>query len=751
MTTTVARLPDLSGIKPALLWKPEQKECVCAFVSRKTKQTDAPSATEMESVVFEARQILGRCLPPDAVEGARTGLVVGYVQSGKTLSFTAVAALARDNGFGLVVLLAGVQTNLKSQSEERLVVDLGLDAVQHDWRHFENPRLAAGDNTEIQRTLWRWKTSKAERRRKTVLITVLKHHGRIDQLAEVAAKLDLNGITALVIDDESDQASPNTEAKKNAKTGASNKSSTYDAILKLKSVLPHHTYLQYTATPQANLLLAIADILSPQFAELVSPGAQYVGGDVFFSPTSPLVVPIPLLEVPSKDNALSTPPETLQSALRLFLIGAAAHYFDQQGGNRSMMVHPSQLTGPHGDYKEWVEGLRHHWLMLLEQPDSEPAKQALVSSFELDYRSLLATFPSLPPFAGLMAEMPEVLSDVRVVKVNSNADAEKQVLWNKRPYWILVGGQKLDRGFTVKGLTVTYMSRPPSANADTLQQRARFFGYKQAYAGLCRVFLTATTIAAFRNYAESEDFIRKALEDYRGEPLSKWKRDFILDRSLSPTRPSVVGRKIVKVPGEDDWVAAGAMYKDETAVESNRILFRSAAEHWRKTYGEENAGDLPEFKDIRKERKNILISGVPLRELLEFLIDVSIRDVQDSVYLSAVELALSRHLKEHPDAKADVFVVSEFEWDIGAGRTITSKGRINDLFIGRQPKNEPDTSKLNYVGDRALYNPDRATVHLRMLKLKAATVPAGGIAEEVPWLAVRLPADIAADCVIEEL
>ena len=42
----------------------------------------------------ETFAILSRCLPPTDEAGRRTGLVVGQVQSGKTLSFTAVAWLS---------------------------------------------------------------------------------------------------------------------------------------------------------------------------------------------------------------------------------------------------------------------------------------------------------------------------------------------------------------------------------------------------------------------------------------------------------------------------------------------------------------------------------------------------------------------------------------------------------------------------------------------------------------------------------
>lgn len=72
-----------------------------------------------------------------------------------------------------------------------------------------------------------------------------------------------------MIDDESDQASLNTQAAR-IRSGAvapSTTSTTYEKILELRDVLPHHSYLQYTATPQANLLLAQADLLNASFSQ----------------------------------------------------------------------------------------------------------------------------------------------------------------------------------------------------------------------------------------------------------------------------------------------------------------------------------------------------------------------------------------------------------------------------------------------------------------------------------------------------
>ncbi|MGH7485826.1 MAG: Z1 domain-containing protein, partial [bacterium] len=121
MSTTIE---ILKSIRPELRWVPEQGEFTTEFVARKCEEWGL-QPSELEPVVLEAQTILGRCAPPTEMDGNSTGLVVGYVQSGKTLSFTTVMSLARDNGFQLVILIAGTAINLKNQSERRLFDDLG--------------------------------------------------------------------------------------------------------------------------------------------------------------------------------------------------------------------------------------------------------------------------------------------------------------------------------------------------------------------------------------------------------------------------------------------------------------------------------------------------------------------------------------------------------------------------------------------------------------------------------------------------
>ncbi|WP_430407504.1 Z1 domain-containing protein [Hydrogenophaga sp.] len=519
MATTIQ---ILKTVKPPLLWEPKPKDFTNAFLESKAAEPNGPNINELtsgpKSVLHESLCILGRCLPPTEPAGRETGLVVGYVQSGKTMSFETVIALARDNGYGLVIVLAGTKNTLRSQSEDRLKKDLGLVNGSDHWHHFSNPTKKLRSKIEGRIDDWSKKHS-----RKSLLVTVLKHGGNLDKLTEVLGSVNLTEVPTLIVDDESDQASLNTNASRirTNRVPATAMSTTYERILGLRDVLPHHSYLQYTATPQANLLLAQTDLLNPSFSELVTPGDAYTGGYAFFKGAAGLTVDIPPGDVPTAQTPLKSPPKSLLSALRCFLLVAAQHALTRdrkslkpKDRNRSMMVHPAAATASHKVYKGWVErAYRSLKKMIGDEHTTKPA--AVAAIFQSEYASLSKTHPGIKPLGDLIEAMVEdVFTDLDHAEVNSTPEAN-EVDWTATRYWILIGGANLDRGYTVEGLCITYMPRAlgGSPAADTLQQRARFFGYKKSYLGLCRVFLQAGVRQAFTEYIEHEDFIREAVRE----------------------------------------------------------------------------------------------------------------------------------------------------------------------------------------------------------------------------------------------
>lgn len=274
---------------------------------------------ELNTTRDETVDILSYCIDPkQSVPQSITNLVVGYVQSGKTMSFTLLSALAHDNGFRVIIYFAGTKNNLLEQTTKRLRKDLinGNENAAYYKLH-ENPTL-----DDVQRISNEFRITT----KPTILITVLKKDIHIDHLTEIFQNVSIRNVLknqgVMIIDDEADQASLNGYAFKNSKStdwGEDEFTATYKSILALKAVLPNHSYIQYTATPQGPLLISILDLLSPKHHKVLTPGKKYTGGKTFFKDEPGLILTIQDNEVyHSKRNNLPCCPQSLKEMAHAF-------------------------------------------------------------------------------------------------------------------------------------------------------------------------------------------------------------------------------------------------------------------------------------------------------------------------------------------------------------------------------------------------------------------------------------------------
>ena len=132
----------------------------------------------------------------------QTGLALGYVQSGKTTSITALIAAAADQGYQIIVALLGGTNLLLDQNKERLESALGTQSRKdYRWVTEVNPSGLATAKRISDRIAGG----------RAVLVPVLNHAGRISALAAVLDNVtDIEQTPVLIIDDEADQASLNT-------------------------------------------------------------------------------------------------------------------------------------------------------------------------------------------------------------------------------------------------------------------------------------------------------------------------------------------------------------------------------------------------------------------------------------------------------------------------------------------------------------------------------------------------------------
>ena len=526
-------------------YTPERKAQHDFYWSAYKRQLRDVNGWPEESVIDLDRttnQVVERLSDPERSHIYQTkGLVVGYVQSGKTANFTAVIAKAVDAGYRLVIVLAGTLNVLREQTQRRIDMELiGKEIIElhpdergrHDysddaeWENF----LSHGDRPNSQGAFdWQRLTGSKEdyqslRRgidalefHKVVngrryndpvnlhpsrarLMVVKKNPVVLRRLARDLAALRgrLDEVPALIIDDESDQASVNT-VKPGSDKG---RTGTNKAIVGLLKALPRAQYIGYTATPFANVFINpedAEDIFPKDYILSLDRPAGYMGvadfhdlegtkPDGFASKERAFVRGV-LGEDEEDENLLKAIDSfVLSGAIKLFRNTTRA---ELRFKHHTMLVHRSHQMQDHENDAELVrntfESAAYHGrgltrLRKLFEEDFLPVHKAQEPNLPMP-----ASFKELEPF---VARCIAAIGSNPVSIVNGDvANTEQTPNFDKESVWrILVGGTKLSRGYTVEGLTVSYYRRR-AKNADTLMQMGRWFGFRRGYRDLVRLFI----------------------------------------------------------------------------------------------------------------------------------------------------------------------------------------------------------------------------------------------------------------------
>jgi hypothetical protein len=526
--------------------------------------------SEKDQLVSESKSILSKCISPNVDEGTATGIAIGYVQSGKTMSFTCLTTLAMDNGYRIVIYFAGIKNNLLEQTTKRLKKDLLTESKNSRfYKVFQNPKKQNGVENNFRNAL-------KLNTKPTLLITVLKKAQHINELISIfqtyTGQEIINNNALLIIDDEADQASLNTYARSNSKSEDwedDEFSSTYASIVKLRSILKNHSYIQYTATPQAPLLISLMDLLSPNFHQILTPGDNYTGGKTFFNAENNLIARIPDEEVYHKTrNPLNDEcPNSLIRSLQYFLLGVAiAVNIEEKVKFLSMMVHAAQENQGSKKFLNWINHLIDRWgTDLQNENNTDPTKLELIDEFKTVYDELKTNLEIIHPFNVVMNEVVQVIFDLNIKLV---IQGEEEINWSNSTAHILVGADMLNRGFTVEGLSVTYMPRYSvgKSNADTIQQRCRFFGYKNDYLSVCKVYLPNDSIVEYEEYIQHEEILRDYLSKNANNTIENLERIFIISDRLNPTRRNVLSENIIKFKLQG-WRQFNALQKIEDNIQ----------------------------------------------------------------------------------------------------------------------------------------------------------------------------------------
>lgn len=469
------------------------------------------------------------------------GLVVGYVQSGKTANFTGVVARAADAGYRLIVVLAGTLNILRAQTQRRMdreLIGLPFITVDEDPAYatdlenfidhgalpsgrgvFDWSRLT-GSKQDFQRLRYGIESLRFRQHDKTkpfnhpvnlhrenVRLLIVKKHPSVlkkfaADLAQVQKKQPLADIPTLIIDDESDQASVNTH--KPTAEEIQKRTSTNSAIVSLLKQLPRAQYVGYTATPFANVFVDPnneEDLFPKDFIISLPRPTNYMGVADFHDldrPDREVAGPNELDYVrgvvgdDADDGNLRKAIDSyiLAGALKLYRV-AQKPELEKAFRHHTMLVHVSHLTDSHTDTTALVKSLLESggylngkaWARLkkLWDTDFAPVCEKRAEGFPVP-----PDFDALRPFFGSCWQK---LTDTRKPVLTINGDSKDNPDFESTSVWkIVVGGAKLSRGYTIEGLTVSYYRRRAGA-ADSLMQMGRWFGFRDGYRDLVRLYI----------------------------------------------------------------------------------------------------------------------------------------------------------------------------------------------------------------------------------------------------------------------
>jgi len=496
----------------------------------------------------------------------RRGMVVGHVQSGKTGNYTGLICKAADAGYKIIIVLAGLHNNLRSQTQIRLeegflgynttdsdMMPIGVGRINRDARLQVNSVTTRNDNGDFKTTMgqalavlpdgqpWLFVVKKN--------VTVLKQlNNWVSRFASEDTKT-VTHLPLLVIDDECDHGSVDTNEQDFDENSVPDKEHDPTKINGLIRQLLHSfsqkAYVGYTATPFANIFIHKSgdvpeygpDLFPSAFVTSLGAPSNYIGpGKIFHSDEANSYQALirrldkndPSCWLPSTHKNGDRPngelPPSIKEAVWSFLYACAVRKIRRQGKEHSsMLIHVSRWTFTQNEVvtqvSKYVNELKYRFKTGI---DLEPIESLLKSDFETRFKPDMQAISRIGSednvddsveWQELRHELTSVLSDIEVREINGSAkdalDYDNHKATGLKV--IAIGGDKLSRGLTLEGLCTSYFVRTTKMY-DTLMQMGRWFGYRDGYLDVCRLYLDPELLKWYSHITKASEELRQDLD-----------------------------------------------------------------------------------------------------------------------------------------------------------------------------------------------------------------------------------------------
>jgi hypothetical protein len=551
----------------------------------------------LDKVTDEILDLMGD--PSGRTGWPRRGLVMGDVQSGKTSNYTGLICKAADAGYKLVILLTGTLESLRRQTQERLDAGfVGLDSsgvVNNRKRHRKeigvgliNGARSAGVFTSTVGDFRAATVNQLGFRlndyREPVLLVVKKNKRILENLAEWLVNYNASAggnidIPLLLIDDEADNASINTNLKKATAINA--------GIRGLLKVFPRSSYVGFTATPFANVFInpettnnVEGDDLFPRdFIYTLDAPTNYVGASRIFGENADLKC----LEIiddaeeyfprgQKSDSVVEGVPSSLKDAIACFFL--ANTIMDIRIGmpkHRSMLVNVSHFTLIQNQVRDILDhevrlmqgDIRNYASLSFDDAMRNRSMKSLHNAFQRNFSHFLEV-----TWDQVQAQLVASTMPIQTTAVNQKSGPASLDYTAYKEHGlrvIAVGGNSLARGLTLEGLCISYFYRNTQMY-DALLQMGRWFGYRVGYEDLCKIWMTEETTDWYAHISDATDELRsevRRMQNSRLKPI-----DFGLRVRSHPESLLITARN--KMRDSDEIVQIISI--TEESLESPRLL-----------------------------------------------------------------------------------------------------------------------------------------------------------------------------------
>jgi len=522
-----------------------------------------------ESIAPTCEKILSRCANPKCSSKfeQKRGLVVGDVQSGKTANYLALANMAYDYGYKIIVLLAGTTDSLRIQTQKR--VDSGVigansnsigDEIEYcgvgvfNEEHYVVP--FTNQDNDFAKFIQKNLNAEISDFKKPVILVVKKNKSILESVIKQlkSALKDYDSSSILIIDDEADNASISTAPIGKAPTTINK------CIREIFNKFPIASYVGFTATPFANIFINpidededFLDLFPADFVIQLRAPENYFGGYKVFPHEGTEEYPRPLRlicekeknflpVVHKKDIEYFAIADSLKEAIGSFLINCVVR--TNRGHlkkHRSMMINITRYNDVQDRVYDRVLAYVDKLKNIIEQTSYMPVEKFIKNEemeklhrlytttdfyasvregLDFDGNEIYEKLSWNTIQAGLYDEISQfevVTVNSRNGKMNSKKEGKKQ-RFDYESYSetgarvIAIGGLVLSRGLTLEGLMVSYFSRNAGAY-DTLLQMCRWFGYRPKYDDLCRVYISQDNIDSFSAVLAAVDDLKKQFKE----------------------------------------------------------------------------------------------------------------------------------------------------------------------------------------------------------------------------------------------